>query len=186
MGRFTTFTGVLVLVVAACTAGSSPSPTNVPATATPVTATQAPATPVPTATPAPTATPVAISAAVTFDGKTCVYTGPAVVPRGAAVTFTMTNAPALKKDAKAALLVMPVTGGTTWQQVLAATGPGKSVEVIPPWVNGLKVDGVFPDSVTGPTVTTTTTDDLYLVMCATGPNDTDQGFPALLLKVLPK
>ncbi len=63
--------------------------------------------------------PVAISATVTYDGQACTYAGPAVVPRGAALTFTLVNTPAFAKGSVGAgLFVTPVLDGTTWAQVL--------------------------------------------------------------------
>ncbi len=195
MRRFTTLIGTLVLVVAACSGSASPTATPGPATATPVAAT--PATP---ATPAPTATPAAISAAVTFDGQTCAYAGPPVIPRGTTVTFTLVNTPAWEKGSLgAALLVTPVLDGTSWEQVLAYAET-HHVFPFPEWMRipgtgfdryGVGEEGlgealsVVPDEgrvdMTGTTVVTR---NLYLVACNTHPDEGQRPYPAILLTIL--
>ncbi len=196
MRRFTTLIGALVLVVAACGGSASPTATPGPATATPVAATPA-ATP---ATPAPTATPAAISAAVTFDGQTCTYAGPPVIPRGASVTFTLVNTPAWEKGSLgAALLVAPVRDGTTWEQVLAYAAT-QDVFPVPQWMlipgtgvgpYGAQEDGLgealplVPDGKRmDQTGTTVMTRDLYVVLCNTHPDEGQRPYPAILLTVL--
>ena len=190
MRRFTTLTLALALVVAACTSSGSTSsaPSQVPATAAPATA--APAQ----VTPAPTATPVAIAATVTFDGQTCVYAGPSVIPRGASVTFKLTNTPAALKDSQgAALLVMPVVDGTTWDRILADVATYKQSEE-PPWVflpDGVgdrEVQILYPSSATaGATLTVAMHRNAYLVDCGTSAApETDRAYPAILLNVLTK
>lgn len=95
------------LVLLAACSGSASTPTAPPATTTsvptaPASVTAAP----PSATVAPTASasPVAATGIVTYDGKTCAYTGPTVLPVGAALriqfapsveTYTLNWAPAL-------------------------------------------------------------------------------------------
>ncbi len=189
MGRLTATLGALVLVVAACSGSASPAATPVPATPTPVVATPAPVTP------APTATPVAISAAVTWDGQTCTYAGPTVIPRGAVVTFKMTSTPAALKGLRGGgLFVMPVLDGTTWEQVLAArekadgtrahTSDEPSWVFLPGGVGDSEVQILYPESANaGETLTTVMTRNTYFVMCGTPEND--YGYPAILLKVLP-
>ncbi|MBP1705976.1 MAG: hypothetical protein H6Q36_1715 [Chloroflexi bacterium] len=187
MGRFTTFIGALVVVVAACSGSASPAATPGQALATPA-----------SATPATTTTPVAISATVTYDGQSCKYDGPAVVPRGAAVTFTLVNAPAWAKGSLGAgLWVTPVRDGTTWAEVLAYAAT-QHVFPFPEWMRipgtgfdryGAGEDGlgealsVIPDEGrTDETGTTVMTRSLYVVVCNTHPDE--QGhrpYPAILL-----
>lgn len=196
MRRFTTLIGTLVLVVAACSGSASPTATPGPATATPVAATPA-ANP---ATPAPTATPAAISATVTFDGQACTYAGPAVIPRGTTVTFTLVNTPAWEKESLgAALVVAPVRDGTTWAQALA-WAETQHVFPLPEWIlipgtgvgpYGAEFDGLgealplVPDgNRVDQTGTIVMTRNQYLVECNTHPDEGQKPYPAILLAVL--
>jgi hypothetical protein len=136
---------------------------------------------------------VAIAAAVTFDGQACIYVGPSVIPRGATVTFKMTNTPAALKDSKgAALLVMPVVDGTTWDRILSDVATYKQSDE-PPWV--ILPDGVgdrevqilYPElAATGATLTVVMQRNAYFVECGTPPTETDRAYPAILLNVLTK
>lgn len=194
MRRFTTLIGALVLVVAACSGNASPAATPGPGTATPLAASPGP----PTAT--PTATPAAISATVTFDGQTCTYAGPAVIPRGAAVTFTLVNTPAWAKGSTGAgLFVTPVQDGTTWEQVLA-WAETHHVFPFPEWMRipgtgfdryGVGEEGMgealslVPDEDrSDKTITAVMTRNLYVVACNTHPVEGQSPYPAILLKVL--
>jgi len=189
MRRFTTLIGALALAVAAC--GGAVSPTPIPATATPA-ATPAPVTPAPAAV---TASPTAfIEVKVTFDGTKCTYAGPATVPHGSTLVFTMENTAAEMADGNgAALVVAPVLDGTTWEQVLAATTAGKASDV-PSWavIPGAGSDGLaevellLPESAAlGTAITTEMERSTYYVGCATAPEKSDKAYPALLLTVLP-
>jgi hypothetical protein len=189
MRRFTTLVGAVALVLAACGGATSPAPT--PATATPA-ATPAPVTPAPAAV---TASPAAfIEVKVTFDGKKCTYAGPATVPHGSTLVFTMENTPAAMADGiGAALAVAPVLDGTTWEQVLAATTAGKASDV-PSWavIPGAGSDGLaevellVPESAAlGTVITMEMERNTYYVGCATAPEKSDKAYPALLLTVLP-
>jgi hypothetical protein len=196
MGRFTTLIGALVLVVGACSGGVSSASTSAPTTPAP---TSTPTTPAPT-TPAPTGSPVAISATVTYDGQACTYAGPAVVPRGTEVTFTMANTPAYANGSVGAgLFVTPVLDGTTWEQVLA-WAETRHVFPFPDWMRipgtgydpygaGEKDMGEVLRLVPAPdrsdvTVTGVMTRNLYVVACNTHPDEGQVPYPAILLKVL--
>jgi hypothetical protein len=189
MGRYTMMIGTLALVVAACSAGASPSPapTSTP-TATAVAATPSPATPAP-ATPAPSASSMAITAAVAFDGQACTYAGPTVVPSGVVVMFSMVNTPAaLKNSVGAALAVVPVPDGMTWDQLVAYGKTGKQ-SVVPPWYDATpgEIAVLFPEpAALGHTMAIPMIRNAYLVSCGTAPTETDRIYPAILLKVLPK
>jgi hypothetical protein len=189
MKRFTTLIGTVVMAVAAC--GGAASPTPIPAAATPA------ATPAPvTASPAPvTASPAAfIEAKVTFDGTKCTYAGPATVPHGSTLVFTLENTAGGMADGNgAALVVAPVVDGTTWEQVLATAAAMKASD-IPAWavIEGAGSDGLaeaevlFPESAALGTILTTETErNTYYVGCATAPEKSDKIYPALLLTVLP-
>ncbi len=189
MGRFTTVIGALVLVLAACTGSASPAPTPAPATPVPATATPATATPAAVA-PTPTAsTRPAVTGAVTFDGQKCTYAGPAVLPRGAEVTLTFTNtAAALKGSRGAALIVLPVVDGTTWETILA-NAKATLLSEIPAWAiegaNGTELRALYPeDAALGKTMWWVATYNLYYVLCGTAPEETNKPYPAILLKVL--
>jgi hypothetical protein len=183
MRRFTTLFGAVALAIAACGGAASPTPIPTPA------ATAAPVTPTPAASPSPAAF---IQAKVTFDGKTCTYAGPTTVPHGSTLVFTMENTPAASADA-AALLVLPVLDGTSWEQVVADTAKLKQTDV-PAWavIPGAGSDGLaeveilYPTSAAlGTILTTEMTRNTYYVGCGTTPEKTNKAFPALLLKVLP-
>jgi hypothetical protein len=190
MRRFTTLIGALVLMVAACSGSASPAATLGPATATPAAATPG----------AATATTAAISATVTFDGQACTYAGPAVIPRGAAVTFTLVNTPAWEKGSLgAALLTAPVRDGTTWEQALA-WAETQHVFPLPEWIlipgtgvgpYGAEEEGLgealplVPDGRgEDQTGTIVMTRNQYLVECNTHPDEGQKPYPAILLKVL--
>ena len=190
MRRFTTLIGALVLVVAACSGTASPAATPGLGTATPLAASPGP----------PTATPAAISATVTFDGQTCTYAGPAVIPRGAAVTFTLVNTPAWAKGSTGAgLFVTPVQDGTTWEQVLA-WAETHHVFPFPEWMRipgtgfdryGVGEEGMgealslVPDEDrSDKTITAIMTRNLYVVACNTHPVEGQSPYPAILLTVL--
>jgi hypothetical protein len=196
MGRFTTLIGALVLVVGACSGGASSASTSAPTTPAP---TSAPTTPAPT-TPASTASPAAISATVTYDGQACTYAGPAVVPRGAAITLTLVNTPAYADGSVgAALFVTPVLDGTTWEQVLA-WAETRHVFPFPDWMRipgtGYDHYGVGEKDMgevlsllpmsdrSDVTVAGVMTRNQYLVVCNTSPDEGQAPYPAILLKVL--
>ena len=184
MRRSLTIIGTLVLVVAACSGTASPAVTPVPATPTPA------ATPAPL-TPAPTTTPVALSAAVTFDGKTCTYAGPTVIPRGTEVAFTLNDTPAALKNSRgAALYVVPVVDGTTWDQILAYSKAHRKASDYPDWavlpdvgINEAVI--LYPESaVAGDALTVAMTRNLYDIMCVLVPEEGEWTFPAVLLQVM--
>ena len=195
MRRFTTLIGALAVAVAACGGAASPAPTQVPAT------------PPPAETPAPsTAAPVTpsqaafITVTVSFDGETCTYSGPSVVPHGSTLVFTLENTPAAMADGiGAALIVTPVLEGTSWEQVLAYAEthhvfpfpdwmriPGTGYDRYGAGENGLgEALSVVPDETrVDETGTTVMTRDLYVVLCNTHPDAGQVPYPAILLKVL--
>jgi len=189
MRRFTTLLGALALAVAACGGAASPAPTQVPATPTPA-ETPAPSTAAPV-TPSPAAF---ITVSVSFDGETCTYSGPSVVPHGSTLVFTLENTTAAMADGiGAALIVLPVLDGTTWEQVLADTAKAKQTDT-PDWaiIPGAGSDGLaeveilYPNSAAlGTILTTEMTRSTYYVGCGTSFETTNKPYPALLLKVLP-
>jgi len=130
---------------------------------------------------------VAISATVTFDGQACTYAGPAVIPRGAAVTFTLVNTPARANgSAGAALLVAPVRDGTTWADALAWVET-QHILPLPEWIVTYGELQLYPPDhpdraeLTGTIVMTR---NQYVVQCGTSPDEGAKPYVAILLKVL--
>ena len=93
----------IALVAASCT--GSPAATQAP-TAPPPIVTTAPATP----SPAAAASPTAVSSRVTFDGTTCDYTGPTVIPFPASMTIEFAPDSSLKD---ASVGIIAIKSGTT-------------------------------------------------------------------------
>jgi hypothetical protein len=189
MRRFTTLIGAVALAIAAC--GGAASPTPIPATAAPA-ATPAPVTAAPAAV---TTSPAAfVDVKVTFDGAKCTYAGPATVPHGSTLVFTMENTTAGMVDGKgAALVVVPVVDGTTWEQILADPNAKKSTDV-PAWavIPGAGSDGLaeaeslLPESAAlGVVLAMEMERSAYYVGCHTAPEKSNTPYPAILLTVLP-
>lgn len=109
----TAVAGLVALSLAACTTGGSPSPSVAPATVTPTEATSA--VPSPAAAKSPAAEALQLAAA--FDGSTCSYTGPSVIPDGTLTKFSYAAADGAEPSA---LIVVPVVPGTTWEQIVQA------------------------------------------------------------------
>jgi len=180
MERFTTLIGTLALVLAlaACSGSASPVPTPVPATATPVAATPAPVTAAPTTTPTPTAQPIDVT--VTFDGTNCTYAGPAVVPDGTRILFSLT----LKKyqietgNRLPVVLVGPVVTGTTWDKAKAV---GNFQSSQPDWLISFQEMLSTGSWDQAGTLLVQLSGHDYYVACA----DYFHMYPAILLKVLP-
>ena len=191
MGRLTTSIAMLGLLVAAC--GAAATPTATPATPAPEVTpapvvTAGPATTPPTLGPvtaAPTATPIAISAAVAFDGQACTYSGPRDIPRGASMTLSLANTPAATKGSRGAgLVLMRVADGTTWDQAVQSATTYPLNGYVPAWVEQSEVESLSPErAATGNTLRHTMAGNLYYVMCATAPEETDRSYPGALLKV---
>jgi len=188
MKRFATLMGAAALVIGACGTGASSSPTPAPTPAS---------TGTPSAgavTPAPAATPDAIVVAVTFDGTKCTYTGPAVVPTGSTIAWTLVNTPAaLEGSSGAALAVAPVVDGTTWEQIVADVATGKS-DGFPAWAvipgagsDGLgEAAGLSPEAAAaGNTLTTKMTRNAYYIGCHTSPQEANRPYAGALIKVMP-
>jgi hypothetical protein len=189
MRRFTTLIGAVAVAVAACGGAASPAPTQVLATGTPA-ETPAPSTAAPV-TPSQTAF---ITVTVSFDGETCTYSGPSVVPHGSTLVFTLENTPAAMADGiGAALIVTPVLEGTTWEQVLADTADLRQTDT-PDWAiipgagsDGLaEVEVLYPNSAAlGTILAMEMMRSTYYVGCGTSFETTNKPYPAVLLKVLP-
>lgn len=127
----------------------------------------------PTTTSEPSAQAVeSVDAKVVFDGEACSYLGPTVIPAGTEVTFDFDDS-----AHPAALVVLLVEEGTTWDQVVEASGPG-TAQKVPPWVVSYWVQ-----IETGSQVRTIGQGN-YLVTCNTAPEDGDVVHPAALIEVI--
>ncbi len=109
--------GLLAVMLAACSSGTSAAPSAAPSIEptsqpTPTTA----ATLAPTPLPAPTSPAPGLSVKVTFDGETCTYVGPTVIPDGTVVRFEF--APDQQVAADSHLLIYGVEPGITFQDLL--------------------------------------------------------------------
>lgn len=106
--------GLLAMALAGCSSGAtiapSPEPSSAPETAPPSVA-------APTATPEPI--PEALDVKVTFDGETCTYLGPSVVPDGTVMRFEY--APN-QEWIGTYLIVYGVEPGTSWEELKATEG----------------------------------------------------------------
>ena len=172
-------------LVAACTAAGGPSATPVPATPAPNAATPAPATP------APTARAMLIPATVTFDGTTCTYLGPTVVPLDSVIEWTFeTTATTAEERASWELVNWDVKYDATWDDIVAWAAENTLAQEPPyrwpPWA----IDGwgrTVEDLDGGEPMRTPVHSYPVLVACGVGVGDVANGetvFPAALIQVL--
>ncbi len=117
MRRIATLLVATVLLVAAC--GTAAGPTPSPQSARPTT------TPSPTAAPSPTAGYSTATAEVVFDGKSCTYRGPAVVPSVTRMTFDLRTS-----ESDVIFVVAAVVAGTTWEEYRNWNGSGSPPFII--------------------------------------------------------
>ncbi len=180
MKRFTLTLVLVGLVVAACTAGASPTST---ATAIP-SASQATATAAPPTSPA-SPTPQAVTAAVAFDGKACTYAGPTDLARGSEVTFSLVNTAAARVNSRGgALVVGAIADGTTREQIVKDAETGPADQVPPYFLNPEGIMPLYPEQADkGETVTIAMNANLYFVGVGTAPEETNKMYVCTLLKV---
>jgi hypothetical protein len=130
-----------------------------------------------TSSPDPVASEV--DAKVVFDGETCLYLGPLVVPGGSEVTFAFE---ATARPENVALVVLGVHEGTTWEEILADSADlPASTDTIPAWAKAEDLNVRFSS---GHLTKALEVGD-YLVSCNTAPEDTDQVYPAAMIEVIP-
>lgn len=142
-----------------------------PATTTPATqAAEPPTTPAPATQPA-----VDLELTVRFDGETCSYRGPVVVPDGTRATFTFERS---ESGDEGALVVEPVTEEATWEGIVdwSDTNAGS---VAPPWGMG-GAEMLFAPGA----VDMTLQQGRYVVVCVTSPWGTNKSYPAALIEVI--
>ncbi len=172
MRRLAIVSGIVTVMLAACSSGATPAPTQLA---------DATVAPVPTVTvaipasPAPTATHAPIDVAVVFDGSTCGYAGPAVIPSGTTVRFAFQR----PESVDVALVVVRVDPGTTWEQAKdwADTHTGDQP---PGFVLG-DVYILYPDSIP-PLTMAPVAAATYQVGCITPPQTTNKMHPAALIE----
>jgi hypothetical protein len=180
MTRITTLVAALVLLLAACGGASGDVAAEDGTDAATTEATQAPSTTqeeAETTVPATPASP-SIEAKVVFDGESCVYQGPLVVPDGVEIAFDFE---ATARPENVALVVVGVVDGTTWEEIAhdADTIPASTSD-IPSWVRVDDLDvRITPGSLTVPLEIGD-----YAVTCNTSPTDTDRVYPAALIEVM--
>lgn len=180
MRRITTLMTALVVVLAGCGGdGSEVAATDASPAAVTATTLEPPTTTQPQVDPdLPKIEPPEIEAKVVFDGATCSYAGPLVVPAGVKIGFDFD---ATAKAESVALVVLGVAEGTTWEEVLEGAEMPASGPVFPEWAKTDKIHVDFPG-----TMTTALEAGEYVVTCNTAPSDTDRVHPAALLEVMPQ
>ncbi len=168
MRRLTAILPLSMLVIAAC--GSSAAPTPAAATPTP-TATQV----LETSSPTPT-THAPINAVVVFDGESCAYAGPAVIPSGTTLRLDYEN----RAKEQAGLFVARVDDGTTVQdlrdwaavhpadQYPGSVYPGDMYELLP--------------GATGPLSMAPSASASYVIGCGTAPTGTNRMYVASIIR----
>jgi hypothetical protein len=179
--------GLLAVTLAACTSGSSstPSPEST-AVPTPEALPTTAATPEPVATPAPTSTTAALSVKVTFDGEVCSYIGPTVIPDGTVVRFEYVPDQTVGGSY---LMVYGIKPGTTFEDLVTAIeedDDGDTMTDAPDWVYQPTVGWTHGAGTMLYTIESVKhgSDDVdyevggYHVMC-----DTPAGYPAAQLTV---
>jgi hypothetical protein len=178
---------VVALALVACSTGTTAAPS--PA-ASPSPAPVGSPSPSPAAA-SPSVTPLAVK--VTFDGTTCSYLGPTVVPDGTPMRFEYSNS-----TADGGLVVGGVTSNVP-ANVLGA--PIKHASVIPAWFDQGHYDvlaatsGALEITLTNDPKAIVTdemmsdpnpADVAFFVGCPTQETTTDTMYPAALIWLLPK
>lgn len=187
-----TFATALVasVLVAACTVPGDPSATPAPATAMPTGAPPT-ATPAP-ATPAPTDTAMLIPATVRFDGTTCTYLGPTVVPLGSVIELAFETTATTAKERASWQLVVTDVKYDAWDDIVAWAAKRALDQVQlerPPWAMGKDVTPSESSPAYEPMRVLVNPRRLpYSILVACGvasvPTNWDTVFPARLIQVL--
>lgn len=164
-------TVIAMLAFAACSSGASQTPAGSPS---PDTASSPAATPTPTASP----TPPVVDVVVTFDGTTCAYEGPKVVPDGTVMHWTFTP------TVGSALYIIPVDDGMPPDDISRGPRPLEPTSTWAYWGLDTRIYGP------GTAITTAVVDRVsrqigYLVGCGTPPETTYLFYPSVLLEVSP-
>lgn len=172
MKRITILVAAMALAAAACTSGSTAGSTQqAPATAAaPLSSTdELWVTVEPTPTPQPEAT-----ATMSWDGTTCTYAGPTVLPRGTRLTVALTNTPEAVTGGRdgAAFILVNVDDNITKADFDAYKASHASSD-IPPWVDNAGGLIVYPDQVKEglPLVAQQLNANRFMAMCGESPKD---------------
>lgn len=176
------FSATLALVLAGCAAAATPGPTSQPAAPTPEQESPAP----PSRSPKPAAALIPVT--VSFDGVTCTYAGPTVVPLGSVLEWTfVTTAATAKERSSWELIAWDVRPGATFDDIVAWAAANELAQVPPfawpPWSIdgfGMTVEQLVPGAPMRTPV------DFYPVLASCGikePNG-EQIFPATLIEVM--
>jgi pyruvate/2-oxoglutarate dehydrogenase complex dihydrolipoamide acyltransferase (E2) component len=172
MKRIMILVATMAVAAAACTSGSaSDSATPAPAAATPAPAeVTEPAT---AAAPAATEQPEA-TATMSWDGTTCTYAGPTVVPRGARLTVALTNTPESASGGRdgAAFILVKVDDNITKEDFDAYKASHEPSDT-PPWVDDAGGLIVYPDQVKDglPLIARGLTANRFMILCGESPKD---------------
>jgi hypothetical protein len=172
MKRIMILVATMAFAAAACTGGSaSSSVTPEPAVATPAPAVATePAT---EAAPAATDQPEA-TATMSWDGTTCTYAGPTVVPRGARLTVALTNTPESTSGGRdgAGFILVKIDDNISKADFDAFKASHEPSDT-PSWVDQAGGLIVYPDQVKEglPLVAQNLNANRFMILCGESPKD---------------
>lgn len=167
MRQLSAMLGVLALLAGCTTAGTSPTASP---TASPIVSMNPTVAP----TRAPSPSPAAVNARIAFDGTTCEYDGPTVIPSPA--MLTVEYRPTSDQE-ESGVVVFAIRSDTTAEQIArteqdpnqAAIGEGPA----PDWVDGATLHamfgsgtGTFPEALRVRRLDDGTVYDRYFIDCA--------------------
>ncbi|MGZ4241683.1 MAG: hypothetical protein ACXVQ7_08755 [Actinomycetota bacterium] len=118
-----------------------------------------------------------VQARVLFDGKSCMYSGPAEVKAGTQATFGYTSTASVPSS----LTVFSVSGTTTYEDVVQAVAT-RGADNPPLFMNAYRQSS--PEGAAQQTLTTPLTEGMWVVACATSPTSTNKVFLGTMLRVL--
>lgn len=172
MKRITILVAAMALATAAC-AGGSTSGGAAAAPAAPAAETSEPTAATgaaPTATQQPEA-----KATMTWDGTTCTYAGPTVVPLGTRLTVTLANTPEAETGGRqgVAFILARVDDGITQADFEAWAKVHPRGSDVPPWLDANGTQIVYPEQVKDglPLVARQLNASRFMTMCAEAPED---------------
>jgi hypothetical protein len=180
--RATLLVAALVLALAACTAAPAGDPTPTPATPTPEPASPAPPTP------ASTRASALIPVTVSFDGVTCTYAGPTVIPLGSVLEWTFTTTAATAEERSSwELIAFDVKPGTSFDEIVTWAAENELAQEPPfswpPWsIDGLGM--TVEELVPGAPMRTPVDSYPVLASCGIKEPDGEQVYPAMLIEVM--
>ena len=134
-----------------------------------------------TVTPPAYTTSTNVAAQVTFDGKSCMYSGPGELQAGTTMKLTCTAGDLSAQPS--ALVVWYAMPGTTYEEVRQYLAKPGSASPAPPFVVDYRVS--HPVSTANQTLRVPLTEGLWGVTCNTSPESTDTGYYGAMLRVVP-